>query len=111
MFHESMQAEPQAFDRGLSSMCTEPQPAAREAAERFLSTNPGDSVTCQQVAALEDEAVTTLGEVADLEAVWVSVGSDTAAVVGVASAVAAMDALADLDRLEVRTSVLAVNDD
>ncbi|WP_254767297.1 tyrosine decarboxylase MfnA [Salinilacihabitans rarus] len=61
-----MQAEPQAFDRVLSSMCTEPHPAAREAAERFLATNPGDPGTYPRVAALEEEAVALLGEIASL---------------------------------------------
>ncbi|WP_280842082.1 tyrosine decarboxylase MfnA [Natronococcus sp. JC468] len=61
-----MQAEPQAFDRVLSSMCTEPHPDARDAAERFLATNPGDPATYQRVAALEDEAVALLGEIAGL---------------------------------------------
>jgi tyrosine decarboxylase/aspartate 1-decarboxylase len=38
-------ADPQAFDRVLSSMCTEPHPAAREAAMEFLADNPGDPAT------------------------------------------------------------------
>lgn len=58
--------EPQAFARVLSSMCTEPHPAARAAAERFLATNPGDPGTYETVAALEREAVDLLGEVARL---------------------------------------------
>ncbi|MFC4436848.1 MULTISPECIES: tyrosine decarboxylase MfnA [Natrialbaceae] len=62
-----MQAEPQAFDRVLSSMCTEPHPVARDAAERFLATNPGDPGTYPQVAELEEEAISLLGEVAGLE--------------------------------------------
>ncbi|MDQ2049915.1 tyrosine decarboxylase MfnA [Natronolimnohabitans sp. A-GB9] len=62
-----MQIEPQAFDRVLSSMCTEPHPVAREAAERFLATNPGDPGTYPSVSALEEEAIETLGEVAGLE--------------------------------------------
>ena len=61
-----MQTEPQSFDRVLSSMCTEPHPAARDAAERFLATNPGDPATYPAVAALEREAVSLLGEVAGL---------------------------------------------
>ena len=61
-----MQAEPQGFDRVLSSMCTEPHPAAREAAERFLATNPGDPATYQTIAALEERAVSLLCEVAGL---------------------------------------------
>ncbi|MXV60853.1 tyrosine decarboxylase MfnA [Natronorubrum sp. JWXQ-INN-674] len=62
-----MQIEPQAFDRVLSSMCTEPHPVAREAAERFLATNPGDPGTYPSVTALEDEAVSMLGDIAGLE--------------------------------------------
>ncbi|MHC3438443.1 tyrosine decarboxylase MfnA [Natrialbaceae archaeon A-gly3] len=62
-----MQAEPQAFDRVLSSMCTEPHPAAREAAERFLATNPGDPGSYPTIADLEDETVTLLGEITGLE--------------------------------------------
>jgi tyrosine decarboxylase/aspartate 1-decarboxylase len=59
-------AEPQDFSRVLSSMCTEPHPSAREAAERFLATNPGDPGTYETVAKLEREAVDMLGEVAGL---------------------------------------------
>ena len=51
----------------LSSMCTDPHPAAREAAERFLATNPGDPETYPVVADLEREAVATLGDVVDLD--------------------------------------------
>ena len=47
-------------------MCTEPHPAAREAAERFLATNPGDPGTYETVATLEREAVGLLGQVAGL---------------------------------------------
>jgi len=61
-----MRAEPQAFDRVLSSMCTEPHPEAREAAERFLATNPGDPATYPAVAELEERAVALLGEVTGL---------------------------------------------
>ncbi len=61
-----MQAEPQAFDRVLSSMCTRPHPAAREAAERFLATNPGDPGTYPTVATLEEEAIARLGEIVGL---------------------------------------------
>ena len=57
---------PQEFDRVLSSMCTEPHPRAHEAAVDFLATNPGDPETYQTVAELEQEAVDTLGEVAEL---------------------------------------------
>ncbi|MFT4923890.1 MAG: tyrosine decarboxylase/aspartate 1-decarboxylase, partial [Haloarculaceae archaeon] len=59
-------AEPQDFDLVLSSMCTEPHPAARDAAERFLATNPGDPGTYETVAKLEREAVRKLGEIAGL---------------------------------------------
>ncbi|TYT60594.1 tyrosine decarboxylase MfnA [Natrialba swarupiae] len=62
-----MQIEPQAFDRVLSSMCTKPHPVAREAAERFLATNPGDPGTYPTISALEEEAIATLGEIAGLE--------------------------------------------
>ncbi|ELZ07418.1 tyrosine decarboxylase MfnA [Natrialba aegyptia] len=61
-----MQIEPQAFDRVLSSMCTEPHPVAREAAERFLATNPGDPGTYPAISSLEDEAIERLGEIAGL---------------------------------------------
>jgi len=59
-------AEPQSFERVLSSMCTEPHPAARQAAERFLATNPGDPGTYETVADLEREAVERLGTIAGL---------------------------------------------
>ncbi len=51
----------------LSSMCTEPHPVAREAADEFLATNPGDPATYQTVSDLEDEVVRMLGEVAEIE--------------------------------------------
>ncbi|EMA55665.1 MULTISPECIES: tyrosine decarboxylase MfnA [Halococcus] len=57
-------ATPQEFSRVLSSMCTEPHPAARAAAEEFLATNPGDPATYETVADLEREAVATLDEIA-----------------------------------------------
>ncbi|MFB6309782.1 MAG: tyrosine decarboxylase MfnA [Salinirussus sp.] len=60
-------AEPQDFERVLSSMCTEPHPAARAAANKFLATNPGDPGTYETVAQLERSAVETLGEIAGLE--------------------------------------------
>jgi tyrosine decarboxylase/aspartate 1-decarboxylase len=60
-------AEPQDFERVLSSMCTDPHPAAREAANRFLATNPGDPGTYETVAELEREAVETLGEITGLD--------------------------------------------
>ncbi|QLG62981.1 tyrosine decarboxylase MfnA [Halorarum salinum] len=56
----------QSFDRVLSSMCTEPHPAARAAAEAFLASNPGDPATYDAVAELEAEAVDLLGELAGL---------------------------------------------
>lgn len=59
-------AEPQSFDRVLSSMCTPPHPDAREAAERFLATNPGDPGTYETVAALEQRAVEQLGRIVEL---------------------------------------------
>ncbi len=59
-------ATPQTFSRVLSSMCTEPHPAARAAAERFLATNPGDPSTYETVAELEREAVSILGEITGL---------------------------------------------
>ncbi|MFD1569936.1 tyrosine decarboxylase MfnA [Halorubrum laminariae] len=59
------QPEPQSFDRVLSSMCTEPHPAAREAAERFLATNPGDPATYEAVASLEERAIELLATLAD----------------------------------------------
>ncbi|GAB6879176.1 tyrosine decarboxylase MfnA [Halorubrum gandharaense] len=58
-------ADPQSFDRVLSSMCTEPHPAARAAAERFLATNPGDPGTYRTVAELEDRAVELLASLVD----------------------------------------------
>jgi tyrosine decarboxylase/aspartate 1-decarboxylase len=58
---------PTEFDRVLSSMCTEPHPAAREAAERFLATNPGDPATYGAIAEIEAETVAALGEVVGLE--------------------------------------------
>jgi len=63
---QRIEQEPQDFERVLSSMCTEPHPNARAAAERFLATNPGDPATYQRVAALEDRAVDLLGRVTGL---------------------------------------------
>ncbi len=59
-------AVPQQFDRVLSSMCTRPHPKAHEAAVEFLSTNPGDPATYQTVGALEQRAVSLLGELCGL---------------------------------------------
>jgi tyrosine decarboxylase/aspartate 1-decarboxylase len=60
-------ATPQDFSRVLSSMCTEPHPEARAAAERFLATNPGDPSTYETVADIERETIATLGEMVALE--------------------------------------------
>jgi len=57
---------PQSFDRVLSSMCTEPHPAARRAAERFLASNPGDPATYGTIVELEREAVGALAEITGL---------------------------------------------
>jgi tyrosine decarboxylase/aspartate 1-decarboxylase len=62
-----MQRAPQDFGRVLSSMCTEPHPDAREAAQRFLADNPGDPTTYPAVADLETEVVATLGEITGLD--------------------------------------------
>lgn len=59
--------EPQSYDRVLSSMCTEPAPAAKRAAQRFLATNPGDPGTFETVAELEARVVSSLGSIAGLE--------------------------------------------
>ncbi|MFB6103074.1 MAG: tyrosine decarboxylase MfnA [Haloplanus sp.] len=59
--------QPQAFDRVLSSMCTRPHPVAREAAEQFLATNPGDPDTYRTVAGLETQVVDRLGEMTGLD--------------------------------------------
>ncbi|MFB6117087.1 tyrosine decarboxylase MfnA [Halosegnis sp.] len=60
------ESSPQTFSRVLSSMCTEPHPAAREAAEQFLATNPGDPATYETVADLERRVIDGLGELARL---------------------------------------------
>jgi tyrosine decarboxylase/aspartate 1-decarboxylase len=62
-----MREQPQEFGRVLSSMCTEPHPAAREAAESFLATNPGDPGTYPTVADLEEEVVDRLGALVGLD--------------------------------------------
>ncbi|WP_436935859.1 tyrosine decarboxylase MfnA [Halovenus marina] len=64
---QAQRADPQDFERVLSSMCTQPHPEARTAAERFLVTNPGDPGTYETVATLEDDAVELLGAVAGLD--------------------------------------------
>jgi Glutamate decarboxylase and related PLP-dependent proteins len=48
-------------------MCTEPAPAAKQAAQRFLATNPGDPATFETVADLEAEVVSSLGSIAGLD--------------------------------------------
>lgn len=58
---------PQSFDRVLSSMCTEPIPAARRAASEFLATNPGDPDTYPTVHQLEQETVAMLGDIVGLD--------------------------------------------
>lgn len=62
-----MDVQPQDFGRVLSSMCTEPHPAARTAASEFLASNPGDPTTYPGVAALEARVVDQLGTVAGLD--------------------------------------------
>ena len=59
------QPEPQSFERVLSSMCTEPHPAARAAAERFLASNPGDPATYETIGTLETRAVEGLATLTD----------------------------------------------
>ena len=58
------EAEPQSYDRVLSSMCTEPHPVAVEAAHRFLGSNPGDPASFPNIAAIEAEVVERLGVIA-----------------------------------------------
>jgi tyrosine decarboxylase/aspartate 1-decarboxylase len=67
MTRAETERRPQDFDRVLSSMCTEPHPAAREATMEFLADNPGDPATYPAVADLETEAVELLGDVVGLE--------------------------------------------
>jgi tyrosine decarboxylase/aspartate 1-decarboxylase len=67
MTRAETERRPQDFDRVLSSMCTEPHPAAREAAVAFLADNPGDPATYPTVADLETETVELLGEVVGLD--------------------------------------------
>jgi tyrosine decarboxylase / aspartate 1-decarboxylase len=62
-----MLPDPQRFDRVLSSMCTRPHPVAREAAERFLASNPGDPKSYPAVSRLETRAIAGLGEIAGLD--------------------------------------------
>lgn len=61
-----IEEDPQTFDRVLSSMCTEPHPAARAAAHRFLATNPGDPATYPAIADIERSVVEQLGEITGL---------------------------------------------
>lgn len=58
---------PDDFSQVLSSMCTPPHPTAREAAERFLASNPGDPGSFPAVAELENEALERLGAVVGLD--------------------------------------------
>lgn len=58
--------DPQSFERVLSSMCTDPHPAAVAAAMRFLPTNPGDPSTFPTIAAIEEAVVERLGAIAEL---------------------------------------------
>lgn len=58
---------PQDFERVLSSMCTVPHPAAREAAMEFLADNPGDPATYPAIAEIEASVVDTLGEIVGLD--------------------------------------------
>ncbi len=91
-----MEQTPQSFSRVLSSMCTEPHPAAREAASTFLATNPGDPGTFPEVAEMEREAVETLGEIVGLETAYgyIASGGTEANI----QAVHAARNLADTDR-------------
>ncbi|WP_435144093.1 tyrosine decarboxylase MfnA [Halobaculum sp. P14] len=57
---------PQSFERVLSSMCTEPHPAARAAADRFLTSNPGDPATYGEIGDIEADVVDALGDLAGL---------------------------------------------
>ncbi|MFC6615085.1 tyrosine decarboxylase MfnA [Halopenitus salinus] len=63
--HRSPVVDAESFDRILSSMCTEPHPAAREAAERFLASNPGDPATYEEIAELETRAIDLLAGIVD----------------------------------------------
>jgi tyrosine decarboxylase/aspartate 1-decarboxylase len=75
-------------------MCTEPHPVAREAAERFLATNPGDPGTYAEVSELEQKAVERLGELVDLPAPegYVASGGTEANIQAVRSARNRLDA-------------------
>ncbi len=59
-------AVPQSFEYVLSSMCTEPHPDARIAANRFLATNPGDPASYPEIATIESEVVDRLGDIVGL---------------------------------------------
>ena len=59
-------AAPQSFEYVLSSMCTEPHPDARAAANRFLATNPGDPASYPAIADIEADVVDRLGEIVGL---------------------------------------------
>lgn len=58
---------PTDFSTVLSSMCTPPHPAAREAAIEYLATNPGDPGTFPAVSALEQAAIERLGPLVGLD--------------------------------------------
>ena len=59
--------DPQTYDRVLSSMCTPPHEAARDAANTFLAANPGDPATFPTIADIERDVVFALGEIAGLD--------------------------------------------
>jgi tyrosine decarboxylase/aspartate 1-decarboxylase len=117
--------EPQDFDRVLTSMCTRPHPKAREAAERFLATNPGDPGTYEAVAELEEEAVDRLGTItglpnahgyvtsggteANIQAVRIArnrADTDTPNMVAPESAHFSFNKAADILQVELRTAPL-----
>jgi len=58
------QPEPQSFDRVLSSMCTEPHPAAGKRPSDFRDES-GRPATYEAVASLEERAVELLATLAD----------------------------------------------
>lgn len=62
-----IEAEPQSYDRVLSSMCTDPHPSAVAAANRFLGSNPGDPATFPAIADLESRAIDLLGEITGID--------------------------------------------
>ena len=62
-----IEEDPQSFERVLSSMCTEPHPAARAASTRFLATNPGDPGSFPQIASIERRVIDRLGQIVSLD--------------------------------------------